>query len=66
MCEWECNLIRKEDGTPAWRGDCVELDGKGVYRIVSFSVRFERDYDDGGDVVWQWYPARYVGEKVSE
>jgi hypothetical protein len=64
MCEWECDFILGTDGVPAWRGDCVELDGIGTFRIVSLSVRFERDYDDGAGVVWRWYPARYVGEKV--
>lgn len=68
MAEWECEMLWRPDGAPAWRGDCVCINGTATYRIDSLSTEFGllagTAYDGWG---WQgfWLPTRYVGEKVS-
>lgn len=40
--EWSCNLLKKPNGMPVWRGDCVQLDGIGKFRVTSFSADFTK------------------------
>lgn len=51
--EWTCNFLKKEDGIPVWRGDCVQLDGIGKFRVTSLSAEFSK-----GRI-----SAKYTGEK---
>lgn len=55
--EWTCDLIARLDGAPAWRGDCVRLNGFGVYRITSLSAVLQLESPLG-----QWRPTSYTGE----
>ncbi len=67
LAEW---MIGLDSGLPLWRGDCVEIDGKGVWRIVSLSMRpvlepEEADEEEeypGRD--GHWRPTSYVLEKI--
>ncbi len=73
MIEWESDLLLFPDtldeddvliypdaGLPLWRGDLVEIDGLGDYRIISFGGTFIREAT--GVIVRRF---TYVGEKVT-
>jgi hypothetical protein len=72
MIEWESDLLLFPDtldeddeliypdaGLPLWRGDLVEIDGHGEYRIISFGGTFIRE--DDAVIVRRF---NYVAEKV--
>ena len=41
MAEWTGQFLRNTDGSPMWRGDCVRIYGKGVYRLNTGGVTFQ-------------------------
>lgn len=67
LASWEGQMLFRDDGegnlVPVWRGDVVEVQGRGVYRIASFSVRSsDEPFDEegwGAERIWR--SARYVG-----
>jgi hypothetical protein len=64
LIEWRSDLLlfespHADEGYPLWRGDLVEIDGLGEYRIVSFGGEFIREAT--GVIVRRF---TYVGEKV--
>ncbi len=63
MAEWESALLFKDDGTLIWRGDNVELEDFGVYRVTSLSGRFVLEPNGQGR---QSRPFRYTGELIPE
>lgn len=65
LIEWRSDLLlynapHADEGYPLWRGELVEIDGLGNYRIVSFGGEFIREAS--GVIVRRF---TYVGEKVS-
>jgi hypothetical protein len=65
LIEWESDLLvfptgDPDAGYPLWRGDLVEIDGLGEYRIISFGGTFIREAT--GVIVRRF---TYVGEKVT-
>lgn len=66
LAEWESEAILTIDGIPAWRGDVVTLEGRGDFRIVTLSIDFQLEYEDGAGVVWTWRNTRYVGELIQD
>lgn len=65
LIEWEGELLlfptgHPDEGFPLWRGDLVEIDGNGNYRIVAFGGRWLIDSAD--HAVRRFV---YVAEKVT-
>ena len=59
LAEFSSSLLVGEDGLPLWRGDLVELDGFGLWRIRAFGCRFESEADG-----MRWRRGHYSVEKV--
>ncbi len=55
--EWECDWLLFPDNVPFWRGDVVNLDGMGRYRIETYETDFKKEVA-GGTV---WRPSKYTG-----
>jgi hypothetical protein len=66
ICEWESGFLLDYQGVPLWRGDVVQLHGKGSYYITSFGVDFVKmpNPDLGDDFEWQ--DAKYTGELIEK
>ncbi len=64
MAEWSGGLILRDDGAPAWRGDVVELKGRGLYRIIAFESSF--DLEPSEEKPWARRSARYTAEKLTD
>lgn len=64
MAEWSGGLIIRDDGAPAWRGDVVELKGRGLYRIIAFEANFELEPSE--DKPWARRTARYTAERLTD
>jgi hypothetical protein len=65
MAEWDCQFLIRDDNLPVWRGDCVELYGKGLFRVTSLSGEFYLEHsadDTGPDAAYR--PFKYTGEKI--
>jgi hypothetical protein len=43
MVQISCGWLTHPSGAPIWKGDCVAIHGKGIYRIASFACRFEHE-----------------------
>lgn len=63
--EITCQMLFKDDGLPLWRGDLIELEGRGEWRVTAFSTDFIKEPLAGGfgRELWQGRPSRYVLEK---
>jgi hypothetical protein len=59
MCEFRSDLLLALDGRPLWRGDVVELEGRGWWRIRAFGCTFTREEPDS-----HWRDALYTAEAV--
>lgn len=44
LAEWSGQFLFHADGSPVWRGDCVQIAGKGIYRILTLSGEFKIEY----------------------
>lgn len=68
VAEWSAEFIRDPDGVPLWRGDVLELDGKGIYRILSLDPRLRAVIDpletNLDRLDWHSTPTRYLGLKL--
>lgn len=66
--EWDCDLLFTSDGTLVWHGDCVELDGKGIYRVRSFRCRFtvEPNPDFPDRALTTVREATYIGDFIGQ
>lgn len=60
MAEWRTAKLLKSGDVPLWRGDCVELDGQGTFRITSLGAEFLLE-----DSETQVRDVTYTGEKVA-
>ncbi len=61
--EWESAFLVDDDGVPLWRGDNVELDGIGTFRITALRSNWDVDETDGSG--WRFQSANYTGEMVA-
>lgn len=74
IVQWEGQMLFDDDGVPLWRGDVVELDGTGFFRLTSMRARLVLRGDGGvgvpspGDRFEDWVniPATYTAEKIGE
>lgn len=74
VVQWEGQMLFDDDGVPLWRGDVVELDGLGFFRITTMRARLVLRGDGGvgvpspGDRFEDWVniPATYTAEKIGE
>lgn len=61
VASWSSSLVLDGDGVPVWRGGNIELDGVGVYRVLSLQCEFVR-YVEGETPV---SICNYTGVKVA-
>ncbi|MBX3095655.1 MAG: hypothetical protein KF812_02215 [Fimbriimonadaceae bacterium] len=61
LAEFHTDALLAGDGRLLWRGDAVQIEGKGVYRIRSFGCRFVREEE-----TLQWREAVYVAEQIGD
>lgn len=69
LAEWSSDLLFRPDGDLVWRGDNVELAGKGVYRVTSLRCELAKEPDwssADGLARWGHRPAVYTGERIDE
>lgn len=60
LAEFEAEMILRENGVPVWRGDVLEVEGRGLWRVVSFSTQFVLESGDTEPS----RPSRYVVEQI--
>ena len=60
MAEWDGKMLFKEDGSPIWKGDCVEYNSVN-YRITALTVDFIKEPNSDDFAVRN---AHYVAEQI--
>lgn len=60
LAELECDLLLKPDGTLLWKGECIQVESWGIYRVLTFTASLKSDARG-----WVWRPAQYTLEYVA-
>lgn len=66
LAEWTCPLLFKDDRTLVWRGDVIDLAGRGKYRVFAAELELASDgaFLTGFPIARA--PSRYVGYWIGE
>jgi hypothetical protein len=65
VAEWTSSMLFKAAGVPIWRGDLIDLDGRGEFRVSSLSIRFEKEPNDAESDTVVFRSATYTGGTIT-